>query len=100
MAFAITHFWPGGTQDQYDAQIAAVHPNGGAGLPDGQFFHAAGPVDGGYLIMAVHDSRESWETFRDTILAPLTHGVAGGFTGDPKETDIDLHTLWIAADHK
>ena len=35
MAFAITHLWPGGTQEQYDATIAVVHPNGGADLPKG-----------------------------------------------------------------
>ncbi len=82
MAFAITHFWPGGTQAQYDAVIAAVHPNGGADLPKGQLFHAGGPCEGGYLIMAVHDSRAT--------------GLAGGFTTPAVETDVDLHTLWIA----
>ena len=96
MAFAITHFWPGGTQAQYDAVIAAVHPNGGADLPKGQLFHAGGPCEGGYLIMAVHDSRASWETFRDETLMPRTAGLAGGFTTPPVETDVDLNTLWIA----
>ena len=96
MAFAITHFWPGGTQEQYDAEIAVVHPHGGTNLPDGQLFHAAGPVEGGYLIIAVHDSRASWETFRDGTLLPLAPTVVGGFQGPPTETDIDLHTLWTA----
>lgn len=46
--------------------------------------------------MAVHDSRASWETFRDEILLPRAAGLAGGFTTPAIETDVDLHTLWIA----
>ena len=46
MAYAIVHHFPGGTQSQYEASIAAVHPADG-GLPDGQIFHAAGPSEGG-----------------------------------------------------
>ena len=45
MAYLLTHFWPGGTEDQYNATIAVVHPPGG--LPEGQKYHAAGPTDGG-----------------------------------------------------
>ena len=96
MAFAVTHFWAGGTQDQYDAIIAVVHPNGGVDPPKGQLFHAAGPCEGGYQVIAVHDSRASWETFRDETLIPLSTGLAGGFNSPPIETDVDLHTLWIA----
>ena len=32
MAYLLTHFWPGGTEDQYNATIAVVHPPGG--LPE------------------------------------------------------------------
>ena len=45
MAYGIVHFFPGGTQAQYEASIAAVHPANG--LPPGQIFHAAGPSEGG-----------------------------------------------------
>ena len=33
MAYLLHHFWPGGTEDQYRATQAAVHP--GSGLPGG-----------------------------------------------------------------
>src|ERR1700686_5684098 len=80
MAYAIVHHFPGGTKEQYEASIAAVHPSEGR-LPDGQIFHAAGPSDGGWTIMAVHDSKASWEKFRDDTLMPrIQAGVAGGFT--------------------
>ena len=85
MAFGIVHHFPGGTKDQYDASLAAVHPGPGQ-LPDGQIFHAAGPSEGGWTILAVHDSKESWEAFRDNILLPrLQQGIEGGFTSQPQE---------------
>jgi hypothetical protein len=92
MAYGIVHFFPGGTQSQYEASIAAVHPPGG--LPAGQIFHAAGPSEGGWSIMAVHESQASWEQFRDDILMPrMQAGIAGGFEASPQETAIDLVTV-------
>ena len=92
-AFGVIHFFPGGTKEQYEASIAAVHPSAGV-LPDGQIFHAAGPSEGGWTIMAVHDSKKSWESFRDGILMPrMQAGIAGGFTSPPTETAIDLYSV-------
>ncbi|MEO8694212.1 MAG: hypothetical protein ABI658_11885 [Acidimicrobiales bacterium] len=92
MSYGIVHHFAGGTKEEYEASIAAVHPAGG--LPAGQIFHAAGPSDGGWTIMAVHDSKESWEKFRDGVLIPtMQAGIEGGFTAPPTETAIELHTL-------
>ena len=93
MAFGVVHHFPGGTREQYEASIAAVHPGEGR-LPDGQTFHAAGPSAGGWTIMAVHDTKESWEQFRDEILNPrMQAGIEGGFTTPPEETAIDLYKV-------
>jgi hypothetical protein len=93
MAYAIVHHFAGGTSDQYEASIAAVHPSDGS-LPAGQIFHAAGPSEGGWTILAVHDSRESWESFRDEILMPkMQAGIDGGFASPPQETEVDLVTV-------
>jgi hypothetical protein len=90
VAYGIVHHFPGGTKLQYEASIAAVHPSDGS-LPDGQIFHAAGPSTGGWTIMAVHESRESWERFRDNILMPrMQQGIEGGFSSPPQETAIDV----------
>jgi hypothetical protein len=92
MAYGIVHFFPGGTKEQYEASVGAVHP--ADGLPPGQIFHAAGPSDGGWTIMAVHESKESWESFRDGTLMPtMQAGIAGGFASPPQETAIDLVTV-------
>lgn len=93
MAFGIVHFFPGGTKAQYDASVAAVHPGPGQ-LPAGQTFHAAGASEGGWTIMAVHDSKASWEQFRDNTLMPrMQAGIDGGFENPPTETEIDLNTV-------
>src|SRR3954454_7176849 len=88
--YGVVHFFPGGTQDQNEASIAAVPPGAGV-LPDGQIFHAGGSSAGGWTIMAIHDSQESWETFRDGNLLPrMQQGIAGGFASPPEETAVDL----------
>ena len=93
MAYGIVHHFAGGTQEQYEASIAAVHP-GPDQLPEGQVFHAAGPSEGGWTVVAVHESQESWEKFRDGILLPrMQAGIDGGFAAHPEETTIDLVTL-------
>jgi hypothetical protein len=93
MAYGIVHHFPGGTKEQYEASIAAVHPGPGR-LPDGQIFHAAGPSAGGWTVMAVHESQESWERFRDDILLPrMQQGIEGGFATQPEETAIDLYKV-------
>ncbi len=94
MVYVIVHRFKGGTKEQYEASVGAVHPKGG-GLPEGQIFHTAGPsVDGYWTIVAVHESRESWERFRDNILMPrLKEGVRGGFTTPPEETAFEVYNL-------
>jgi hypothetical protein len=92
MAYGVVHTFAGGTQQQYEASIAAVHPAGG-GLPEGQIFHAAGPSAEGWTIVAIHDSQESWERFRDTTLIPrMTAGIEGGFTSPPEETAYEVYS--------
>ena len=90
--YAVVHHFAGGTKAQYEASLAAVHPGGG--LPKGQIYHAAGPSDGGWTIVALHDSKASWEAFRDDILMPaLSKGVPGGFAGPPQEIAFEVENL-------
>jgi len=92
MAYGIIHFFPGGTQDQYEKSVAAVHPP--SGLPEGQTFHAAGSSEGGWTIVAIHDSKEGWEKFRDETLMPrMQEGIEGGFQTPPEETGFEVHSL-------
>ena len=90
MAYGVVHEFAGGTADQYAASIAAVHPSDGS-LPAGQTFHAAGPSADGWMIVAVHNSQESWESFRDGTLMPaMQAGIEGGFTAPPAERTFEV----------
>ena len=90
MKYGIVHHFPGGTKAQYDAVLKAVHAKDK--LPEGQLFHAAGQSADGWTVIAVHDSKESWERFRDTVLMPrMKQGVSGGFTTLPQETTFEVH---------
>jgi hypothetical protein len=93
MAYGVVHTFPGGTQEQYEASIAAVHPSDGS-LPEGQLFHAAGQSDGGWTIVAIHDTQESWERFRDEKLMPaMREEIEGGFAAPPEETTFEIRSL-------
>src|SRR6476660_1105304 len=90
MSYGVVHQFKGGTKDQYEASIAAVHPSDGS-LPAGQIFHAAGPSADGWTIVALHETKESWETFRDGILMPrMQEGIPGGFSEPPQETVFEV----------
>jgi hypothetical protein len=96
MAYAVVHQFAGGTKEQYEASIAAVHPSDGS-LPEGQQFHVAGPSADGWTIVAIHDSKESWEQFRDSVLMPkMGAGIEGGFTAPPQETGFEVHNQQTA----
>ena len=90
MAYGIIHQFKGGTKEQYETMLAAVHPSDGS-LPPGQLYHAAGPSADGWTIVAVHDSQASWENFRDSTLLPkMQEGVPGGFAGPPEEISFEV----------
>ena len=93
MAYGVVHTFAGGTKEQYETSIAAVHPSDGS-LPDGQLFHAAGPSADGWTIVAIHDSQESWERFRDETLMPGLQGLGdSGFPRPPDETTFEVQNL-------
>ena len=89
MKYGITHFFPGGTKAQYEAIMTAMNGKLGV-IPNGQLFHAAGPTAGGWQIVAVQESKESWDQFMKDIFVPLvTKGIPGGFTSPPTESVFD-----------
>jgi hypothetical protein len=92
MAYGVVHQFAGGTEDQYKASLAAVHPSEG-GLPPGQVLHVAGQSGDGWVIVAVHDTKESWERFRDGTLMPrMQAGIDGGFASPPQETSFEVRS--------
>lgn len=93
MAYLITHFWPGATQAQYEATVAAVHPPGG--LPAGQTYHAAGEAEGGVLIAAVWESKADFDRFlHEKLIASMP--IERGFSGQPEERTAEVSNLLSA----
>jgi hypothetical protein len=88
MAYLIVNDFEGGTKEQYDATTAAVHPPGG--LPAGQTHHYAGPSTDGWVVVAVWESRETWEAFRDETLLPAVQGQGSLLPGPPKTTEFEV----------
>ena len=91
MAYGITHHFKGGTKEQYDNTVKAVHPDNGKSLPAGQTYHAAGPTEDGFVVVAIWDSKESFEKFRDETLIPAFAEGENGLPGPPVETTFDVH---------
>ncbi len=83
ITFLMTHFYPGGTAEQYAAVLNAVHVDGA--LAPGQLSSAAGPSDGGWLISSTWESRAAFETFVAETLMPALADVEGAFETGPEE---------------
>lgn len=94
MAYCVVNHYPAGTKEQYEAALAALHP-GNHSLPKGQIVHAAGASANGWTIVVIHESKESWERFRDELLMPRTRqGIKGGFTTIPETAfEFETHNL-------
>lgn len=87
MAYLLTHFWPAGTDEQYRATLAAVTEAGGGQRPE--VIHVASPTDGGFLIVAVYDSKETAENFvRDSVVGIMP--IEGGLVGPPQERTAEI----------
>ncbi|HEY1519279.1 MAG TPA: hypothetical protein VGF91_22805 [Solirubrobacteraceae bacterium] len=82
MSYLLTHFWPGGTEEQYQATLAAATEAAGGAIPE--TFHAACVTDGGVLIVATYESREVVEKFIQATLLPLMP-IDGGLVGPPEQ---------------
>ncbi len=87
MAYLLTHFWPGGTEEQYRTTLAAVTEAAGGERPE--LIHAAGPTEGGFLIAAVYDSKETCENFVQSAIVSIMP-VEGGLVGPPHERAAEI----------
>ena len=87
MAYLLTHFWPGGTEEQHRATLAAVTEAAGGQRPES--FHAAGTADGGILIAAVYESKDACDRLVNGVILPLLP-IAGGLVGPPEQRGAEI----------
>jgi hypothetical protein len=88
MTYMLSHFWPGATEENYRAEVAACHPSLTT-LPAGQIHHFAGHTGDGILITAIWDSKESCDRFVQEILIPA-QPVEGGFPNPVEENAAEI----------
>jgi hypothetical protein len=89
MTYLIVNDFEGGTKEQYDAVANVVHPP--EGMPAGGTQRYAGPSANGWVVVAVWESKEAWEKFRDGTLMPGMQEVGdSGFAGPPKTTEFEV----------
>ena len=65
MALAILAEIPDLTRDQYESVVKKVNESGS---PVGALVHAGGPIEGGYRVVEVWESREAAEAFHGSAL--------------------------------
>lgn len=81
MAIVVSAVVPGGTSEMYEAVTGKVMPGGQ--LPAGCQLHIAGPVEQGWRVITVWESREVFDRFREEKLLPAFREFAGG--GGPSD---------------
>jgi hypothetical protein len=66
-------------------------------LPDGCELHIAGPVEQGWRVITVWESREQFDRFREEKLLPAIREVAGEAGPPPTEPEVNpVHKLITA----
>src|SRR5260370_40602158 len=66
--------FPGVTQEQYEEIGARL---GSFGPPEGIVYHACGPVEGGWRIMDIWDSKEAFDRFVEDVWLPAMRANGG-----------------------
>ena len=75
MSVVVSSVAPGLTAEMYEAVSSKAMS--GDQLPEGCQVHIAGPVDQGWRVITVWDSRETFDRFREEKLLPAIRELAG-----------------------
>jgi hypothetical protein len=75
MSVVVSAVSPGLTAEMYEAVNEQVMPDDE--LPDGCELHIGGPVEQGWRVITVWESREAFDRFREEKLLPTIRALAG-----------------------
>ena len=93
MALLRLAFFPGGTFAHWEAVVDAV---GDVSVPAARQAFAAGPIDGGWQVVQLWDTRDDLERFNADIYLPAVTRLAGrGFPETPVVQDVDTVDAWV-----
>lgn len=93
MPHVISQVFPSGTAAR--CEVAMRTMNGGLGrIPGGQIAPVAGPVPGGFQVIAIEQSQESRDRFMTEDLAPVMgRGAETSFTAPPTGPEFEATTF-------
>jgi hypothetical protein len=92
MSVVVSAVTSGINADMYEAVTARVMP--GDQLPPGCELHIAGPVEQGWRVITVWESRETFDRFRQEKLLPAIQELAGDEAPPAAEPEVNpVHKL-------
>ncbi len=90
MAVGLRLKFAGGTQSQYDAVHSGMRVDDDP--PEGLIFHSAGPIDEGWGVIDVWESRGHFDRFVEGRLGPkLSELGSDAFQGPPDIKEFPVH---------
>jgi hypothetical protein len=89
MAVGIRQTITGVGAEDIDRLNAAIDPDGNP--PEGLVFHVSGPVDGGWQVIDVWESREHFDRFAGERIAPGLAAIGMAEGGPPKMEQFAVH---------
>jgi len=90
MAVGLRLKFEGGTQEQYDAVHSQMDVDGDP--PAGLIFHSAGPIEGGWGVIDIWESRQAFDAFVDSRLQPAARELGDRtFQGPPDVKEFPVH---------
>ena len=94
MALTVLYQIPGLTEDQYDKIIETLQAS--SITAPGRIYHVAGPMEGGWQVVDVFESREAFEQFIGGSLGPVMQklGIA-----PPPMTFSPVHNMLRGPEH-
>jgi hypothetical protein len=84
MAVLLINTFDGGTEEQYRAVHS--HMRIDENPPPGLIFHAAGPVDGGWQVVDVWESRAAFDRFLESGFGPAAQELGDRTFTTPPDT--------------
>jgi hypothetical protein len=98
MAILVIDQAPGVTAEQYEAILPQFGIPKDA-TPPGQLLRLAGPIEGGWRVISVWESREAYEAFRRNRLMPVIQQQGNQGITDQVQF-APLHSVVIAPQHR
>jgi quinol monooxygenase YgiN len=83
----------GVTQEQFDAVNATIDP--ASDPPAGAIFHLSGPIDEGWHVIDVWESRAAFDAFQEARIQPALAAAGVQMQGPPDITEFEVHEMFI-----